>query len=178
MSSWVSKDIGALTGIDAENNANIISDYFRGKGWTVNAIAGLLANMQSESGLNPNRWENDEPYIGGYGLVQWTPYEKYSDWAGGEWESNYDLQLERIQYEVDSGLQWIATKRYPMSFKTFTQLRLSPYIMADIFLKNYERPDVIEQPMRCEQAYYWFKYLGGYYIPIWLMSKFKEKEKI
>ena len=49
--------------------------------WTDGAIAGMLANMQDESSVNPNRWENNTPYgvtVGGvpngYGLVQWTPH--------------------------------------------------------------------------------------------------------
>ena len=43
--------------------------------WTDGAIAGMIGNMQDESGMNPNRWEGGE--VGntsrGYGLVQWTP---------------------------------------------------------------------------------------------------------
>ncbi|MDE6948205.1 MAG: hypothetical protein K2O90_01620, partial [Limosilactobacillus sp.] len=52
------------------NNATYIHDYFINQGWTSNAIAGMLGNFVSESGLNPDLHQ----YGGGpgYGLAQWT----------------------------------------------------------------------------------------------------------
>ena len=38
-------------------NAQYICQYFSAKGWTLNAIAALLGNMQHESGLSPSIWE-------------------------------------------------------------------------------------------------------------------------
>lgn len=44
------------------NNANIIRSFFISKGWTINAICGMLGCMQGESTVNPafiqatNRW--------------------------------------------------------------------------------------------------------------------------
>ena len=53
MSSWISKN-AYLSRDEMENNALIIWSYFGGvKGWTRNAVAALLANMQSESTINP-----------------------------------------------------------------------------------------------------------------------------
>ena len=46
--------------------------YFMSKGWTAEAVAGLLGNQQVESTLNPGIWQDLTPG-GGWGLVQWTP---------------------------------------------------------------------------------------------------------
>jgi surface antigen len=53
-----------------ENNADIIIAYCRANGFNDKTIAGLLANMENESSINPLRQE-----VGGagFGLVQWTP---------------------------------------------------------------------------------------------------------
>lgn len=34
-------------------NATYIWNYLREQGWTLNAVAGMLGNMQSESSINP-----------------------------------------------------------------------------------------------------------------------------
>ena len=54
-------------------------------GWSDEAIAGMVGNMQHESGLNPWRWEGDhvDPlYQNGYGLPQFTPASGYLNIPG------------------------------------------------------------------------------------------------
>ena len=36
---------------DMTSNAKYIYNFFRAKGWTVQAICGMLGNMQGESGI-------------------------------------------------------------------------------------------------------------------------------
>ena len=36
-------------------NATYIWNYLREQGWTLNAVAGMLGNMQSESSINPRK---------------------------------------------------------------------------------------------------------------------------
>ncbi len=43
----------ALTRSQMEVNATYIWAYLRQQGWTMNAVAGILGNMQSESSINP-----------------------------------------------------------------------------------------------------------------------------
>lgn len=66
---WIAR-AGALTQSEMENNANIVIAYCRSKGYNDNSIAGLLANLENESTINPERQE-----VGGlgYGIAQWTP---------------------------------------------------------------------------------------------------------
>ena len=91
-----------------EVNAKYIYSYLSSEGWTLNAIAGILGNMQSESSINPGRWESDRvggnPDSHGYGLVQWTPYTKYTNWVSGD-PSTMDNNISRILYEVDNNIE-------------------------------------------------------------------------
>lgn len=168
---WISGNF-FLNQSQMENNATIMARFFTLRGWTKNAIAGMLGNMQTESSLNPGIWENLEPYAGGYGLVQWTPYTKYSNWAGDGWEDNGEKEMERIIYELENGLQWISTSKYPMTFEEFSVSTASPEELAQAWLYNYERPADLDQPQRSTQARAWFEFIGGIStIPIWLMFK-------
>ena len=181
MSSWISKN-AYLSRDEMENTALIIWSYFGGvKGWTRNAVAALLANMQSESTINPGIWESLDPYAGGYGLVQWTPYTKYSNWAGVGWQGNGSKQMERIIYEMNNNIQWIATAQYPMTFKAFSKSIDTPENLAYAFMYNYERPASLDQPQRRANARVWYEFLDGKpfdpvkpggKIPIWMLFKF------
>lgn len=168
-----------LSKSEMQNNADIMYAFFTEKGWTVNAISAMFGNMQTESTLNPGIWENLDPFVGGYGLVQWTPYTHYSEWAGDGWQDNGQKEMERIQYELENHLQWISTSLYPMTFREFSQSDKPPAYLAQAFLYNYERPAVKPQPARSKQAEYWYEYLAGHppvkQIPIWLLFKLKER---
>lgn len=157
-----------LTMEQMQVNAEYIWRALQNQGWTLNAVAGMLGNMQSESAINPGRWESDsvggDPTSHGYGLVQWTPYTKYTDWATSNgWldPSVMDGNLARINYEVANNLQWIPTQSYNYSFSDFKTSTDTPYNLGLAFLANYERPADPNQPIRGNQAEYWYEYLGG-----------------
>lgn len=145
-------------------NATYLYTALTEKGWTLNAIAGILGNMQAESAINPGRWQSDDVgnLNGGYSLVQWTPASKYIDWLpSGADASTMDNAISRILWEVENNQQWIATSSYNYSFKEFTQSTDTPYNLAMAFLANYERPEDPNQPIRGEYANNWYEYLGG-----------------
>lgn len=156
MSEWISGN-RFLSLTQMQNNAKIILGYFRQQGWTDNSIYGMLGNMQSESSINPGIWEGLKPYKGGYGLVQWTPYTKYSEWAGEGWQDNGQKEMERILWESQNEAQWRTdlSYSYKMTFAQYTKSTKSPAYLADVWLKNYERPAVINQPKRGTQAQAW-----------------------
>ena len=41
-----------------QGNALEVYKYFAGKGWTLNAIGGILGNMEKESNINPGLWQS------------------------------------------------------------------------------------------------------------------------
>lgn len=144
-------------------NAEYILNYLLPRGWTKNAICGMLGNMQSESTINPGIWQNlDEGNTSlGFGLVQWTPATKYLNWASANNlpPAEMDSQLKRILWEVENNEQWMNLRN--MTFKEFTKSKKSAYELAMIFLASYERPANPNQPERGTQAEYWFKNLKG-----------------
>ncbi len=143
-------------------NAQYIYDYLTAKGWTKNAICGMLGNMQTESTINPSIWQSldDSDPSGGYGLVQWTPSTKYTDWclSNGLVYSEMDSNLLRIEYEVANNLQWIHPT---MTFEDYTLSIDTPYNLGIMFLTYYERPLDPDQPTRGTQAEYWYNTLTG-----------------
>ena len=145
-------------------NAKYIYECLKDKGWTLNAVAGMLGNMQRESTLNPGIWQNNDVgnTTGGYGLVQWTPATKYIDWLlPGSDASTMDNNISRILYELENNLQWISTELYPMSFEEKKKSTGRPEDLASVFLYNYERAGVSAENERRENALNWYLYLGG-----------------
>ena len=181
-----------LTTAQQQNNALIITNYFRQRGWTDNAIAAMLGNMDVESnGLNPNQFENGFPVgtaSGGFGLVQWTPRTKYSNWAGADWESNYDKQLQRIQYELDNpGTQWSWRPGYT-PYITFEQFAVSTDTvdyLTGAFLYFYEGPldPGASIAWRRSLANNWYTFISGVpptpigNLPVWLLFKLRWQNK-
>lgn len=160
MSDWITGN-RYLSMTEMEHNAMLFFEIMSGYGFSLNAIAAMLGNIQTESSVNPGIWQDLKPFKLGYGLVQWTPYTNYSDWAGSGWEDNGDKECERIAYEFSHGLQYFPTKSYPLSASSFKTSDKSPAYLATAFLYNYERPANKNQPKRRTQAEYWFKFLSG-----------------
>lgn len=151
-----------LTEEESKKNWLAFWQFFKSKGWTANAVSGILGNSYYESTVNPNRWEGDIPFAEpvssrGYGLVQWTPWTKIINWLK---EKGYypDVskfgqgECERIQWEMENNQQWIATATYPESFRDFSVSTKDPYTLAIEFLANYERPADPNQPQRGTKA--------------------------
>ncbi len=146
-------------------NAQYILNYLRGKGWTKNAVCGMLGNMQTESTINPGIWQSLKVnnMNGGFGLVQWTPATKYIDWANSNnlAVANMDSELKRILYEVSNRLQFYSTSKYNMTFSQFTHSTESAYYLACAFLHNYERPaNASQDQTRGNQAANWYNTLN------------------
>jgi hypothetical protein len=146
-------------------NAQFILDFLLGRGWTKNAVCGMLGNMQSESSINFGIYEglDNTSSTNGFGLVQWTPNTKYFDWANANGYSGDHVngELNRILYEVENNLQWFGGYSSSMSFQQFTQSTETPEYLAEVFIKTYEHPANPDQPIRGTQARYWFDNLNG-----------------
>ena len=151
-------------------NAQYILNWFTDKGWSKNAICGMLGNMQSESTINPGIWEslNEGNVAGGFGLTQWTPATKLINWCQSFSPPmdyhDIESQCKRILWESQNEEQWVQNK--PMSFAEFTQSKDTPENLALVFISNYERPAEPNQPNRQTQARYWYDNLEGGDTPI------------
>lgn len=152
-----------LNEVEMKNNATIVYNELARRKWSINAIAGILGNMESESTINPAIWQslNEGNYSGGYGLVQWTPATNYINWATPK---GYDItdgykQLQWIDEETTSKGQWIPTAAYDFSFNDFKISNQSPEYLASAFLKNFERAGVEVEDERRSQARKWYIFL-------------------
>lgn len=126
--------------------------YTDSKDWSKESISALIGNMRHESSVNPNmyeygyNWNEDR----GFGLVQWTPRSKYWDWGAGNGYTEEELrsgdaQLDRIDYEVENNIQWIARESNfnGLTFKEFrtNSKDLSVDELTEAFTWGYERPN-------------------------------------
>ena len=165
-----------LTTAQMEVSAFYIYSALMDKGWTPQAIAGLLGNAQHESSINPGRWQSDSvgSLSSGYGLLQWTPATNYINWCGDQGRSDpseMDNAIDRIIYELENGLQYYPTDDYPGSFYQFTKSTASPYDLACAFAWNYERSYVVLYGTESEKealrqkrggsAQRWYSFLTG-----------------
>lgn len=174
MSNWIYNEYGPITASGVNNNAAIVRQKLEAAGWTLNAIAAILGNMQAESGLNPGAWEN---YMvgnlsGGFGLVQWTPATKLFDWQGGR-SVDGDKQISRILYEVANGLQYAAPKGEfkEKTFAEFVKSTKRPGYLAAEFMIAYERPlkqGWKQQIDRARMGEKWFTAISGASAGRWL----------
>ncbi|WP_285011080.1 phage tail tip lysozyme [Lactococcus garvieae] len=157
---------------DQEKNAWIVWQFLKSKGYTEQAAAGILGNMDQESGVMP-----DTDQIGGpaYGLVQWDgsayPLVPPATWNGREYVQNLmraagisgDYKIAKTQSQL---LEWcmfngqyILTSSYPYSVAQFKGLtNISTATTA--FEANFERP-AATHPERVQLAIKWYNKLHG-----------------
>lgn len=182
---WITKN-DYLTESEMQNNAYLIATYFLAAGWSVNAVAALLGNMEAESTINPGLWQNrvspfpSDPTYVGFGLTQWTPYTKFTNWAGTQYNSG-TKQCERIIWEFVNHEQYYPTANYPLTAAQFAVSDKSPEYLARTFLYNYERPQSPNPDKRGQLARKWYNYINKYpaapqpgdrKIPLWMLFKF------
>lgn len=165
---WIDGDAyNSVPGKEMKLNARYIWQYLGSRGWTLNAVAGILGNMETESHINPGMWQDGrvrgDPTSHGYSLVQWTPYTKYTEWCEERnlEPSDMDSALERIVWELENDQQYGKTSEYPLTFKEFSTSTKEAYWLGGAFLINYERPnEKYRDPVtRGNQAKRWYEYL-------------------
>lgn len=177
---------GPLNEEQAKNNADIIINYYRSINMADETIAGILGNIENESGFNPMRVEAGGG--GGYGLVQWTPQSvliNHCDILGLSPYTDGDNQLKCIVAEVQgnpsSVREWYTTagfiENYYPSGATDDMIGITGVEflqntmgwtadkMALMFMVGYERPaydpNVNHIDRRKADALKWYEYMGG-----------------
>lgn len=152
-------------GDEMTGNAYMVYSFFSKLGFTYEAIAGLLGNMQAESGINPGRWQNG--HGPGYGLVQWDPASNYLNWASGQGiniddaDQNGDGQCTLINLCESVG-QWLpnSSHGYTYTWAQFSQLTdVDTAVYA--FLWQYERPSQPHTENRITYAHYWYDIISS-----------------
>ena len=145
MSEFISVVSRPLTMTEMKINAEYIYNYLGSRAWSINAIAAMLGNFEAESTINPGRYQGDSINGSGWGLAQWTPYTKYTNWCdenGLVWH-HMDSALLRIIYEFENGVQYDNTPAdpdYGIKSQEFMTSTADASWLAGCFLMNYEKP--------------------------------------
>lgn len=150
---------------EMRNNAEIVFDYFYASGYSYNAICAILGNMQRESGVNPGIWENLTVDISrGFGLVQWTPSTKYTDWANANGYPIDDgtYQLQWINTVLDADGHWIQRQGYNITWEQFKASNQSVAYLTGAFYWNFENPNDGSLELRQVYAEEWNQYFQNY----------------
>jgi len=77
--------------------------FFESKGWTAAQAAGIVANLQSESGINASAVGDSGK---AYGIAQWHPDRQaaFARWAGHDIKgSTAEEQMAFVHYELTEG---------------------------------------------------------------------------
>lgn len=149
------------------SNAELIYDTLYDYGWSHLAICAALGNMIAESRMNPAQTQDGTRIggSGGYGLCQWTPSRKYTNWARQE---NHDIYLAGYQLEFlnDTGsADWIINPDYSYNitwneFINYTGPNDSEWL-AMAFFRNYERGAYLPTYRQTSASWY-DQYFNGY----------------
>lgn len=106
--------------------------FFMGMGWSKDQAAGIVANLQRESGMRANAvGDNGQAY----GIAQWHPDRQanFAKWAGKDIRnSTVEEQMRFVNYELTQG----AERRAGMLLRAAQSAEMAGIVMS----KHYERP--------------------------------------
>lgn len=149
-----------------------IWNFLGSKGFTEIAVAGIMGNMQAESGFISNNVENrytnetgigDEEYTqmvddgtftreefakdgAGYGLVQFTYYTYKEDL----WDLSKSLGVSISDRDLQLDYLWTQIQKYQAEMNQITDI----YEAAVYFQTEFERPEVIDDTTKATRAGY------------------------
>lgn len=187
MAVWHVAKYGAFgrTSTEAQDNAKMVYSTLNALGWTLEAVCGVLGNVESESGYNPWRWQGDnvlnsyDDYLidnqlgHAYGLVQFDPAGKYIRNATGiggygpnfnnRVGSSFDGQAQLTYINDHADYIPRPDLGYPLTYSQYKTVSISDYTIAYItrtWFTNYERGTWDDG--RIYAAEYWWAYLNGW----------------
>ena len=146
----------------AEGNAQVIWNYFKYKGLSDAATAGILGNIQAESSFNPAAVEIGSGI--GYGLIQWsfdrrTALEAAAQ-AQGVDPSDLQFQLEYLWKESVDPNSSYGKELSAAGFYDSNNPSDAAYLFHSIVEKSNDSYDAIKNN-RCRTAEQWYNQLKG-----------------
>lgn len=120
--------------------------FLKANGYSDAAAAGIMGNIQAESGFRPDAIEASTGE--GHGLCQWSFGRKtnlfsYAAKKGKKW-SDIDVQLDFLMTELNNGYRFFSSKE----FKKTTDCKWA----ADQFVRKFERPANVDATSLVRQA--------------------------
>lgn len=189
----------SLYGTEQSDNAQMIAEALAGSvhNITKEAASGIIGNMTSESFLNPGQWEmgyNMAP-SSGFGLGQWTPSTKFSNWLGTTNPAQMqqgDKQIEFLllnnpnqwsSYYVDMNTGYSSYYGFYVpilpTIEDYFHSTASVADLAKAWMVYWERPAPGGENQRVANAEYWFDHIDYHArAPIWLIAKASQNWRI
>ena len=195
---WIASDV-YLNQQYRDENARLIAYYLMNLGWTREAVAGILGNMDVESTMNPALIEGrgyhtlpDNNTVlaittqTGVGLVQWTGTtptapagQKLASFAIRYNKNWYDgeLQCFRLEREYDEDLQFDhgTVDGVSWDWQTYVVSTETPEQLAKVWQYLYERGGTDTQT-RQQKARYYYNLIGSKVTP-WLLFLVANRRK-
>ena len=142
----------AANGAGISSNASYAMNYFISRGWSIQQAAGIVGNLQAESGKNLSLSAVGD---GGkaFGIAQWHPNRRtvYERTFGKPWaQTSLDDQLGFIQWELNNSDNVSGN----LNKNAGTALRNSTTVSqaATIFDAQYERSSGAHRQKRIDNA--------------------------
>ena len=146
-----------------DSTTKAIWKFFRDNGFSEEATAGIMGNMQAESGIDPTRLQVGGP---AKGIVQWeggrfTNMVNYAQSKGRDW-TDLMSQLEFVLMEMkDSRVTfWKSNAKYCNNIEEFKKLKNVQQATHD-FEEAFERAGVKALEKRYQYASYYYKAFSG-----------------
>lgn len=195
---WIATDV-YLGQSRRDDNARLIFAYLTNLGWTPQAVAGILGNMDVESTMNPALIEgrgvstliDNNTCLAinastGVGLVQWTGHtptppagQKLASFAIRYNKNWYDgeLQCFRLERECDEDLQFDhgTVDGVSWDWQSYIASEETPEQLAKVWQYLYERGGSDTQT-RQDKARYYYRLCTRNMIAILLMAYRRRKE--
>lgn len=136
--------------------------FFRERGYSDAATAGIMGNLQQESGIDPTRYQNNGGP--GRGLAQWTVnqrhavLEKFANDMGRDW-TDLEAQCLFIDSEINGSQKNYFKKQCGSvdNFKALTDVAEA----VTVFEKAYERAGSPNFEKRIEYGTYYYNQFSG-----------------
>ena len=143
--------------------------FFVADGYTKEAVAGMMGNVQQESSFDPAVVESNPNSVdarGGYGLIQWTGGRRVRLEEAAKKQkrpvNDIQFQLEHMKMELDEGHNWMSIVEGDNEKYTFDKFRKTNDIefAMHAFCWMFERPErgpKANVPLRLEFAHKYYK---------------------
>lgn len=134
-SNWTSAywTLGNYSSADVTDNATEVYNTLTSAGWTHNAACAVIGNLIHEStGINPGQFEGGhyEDWNYGFGIGQWTPGTKISDYCGSQSQGIADDGAMQLSFLLNTPSQWNTYFLNPDGTSQYYNLSGLPYITS------------------------------------------------
>lgn len=159
-------------------------NYFKTQGFSDEATAGILGNLEAESGMDPTKLQSGKGPAAG--ICQMEKYKDYStrwgkmaklaesrgrDWTDLESQLDFMMQDMPSQFKQFTGkthtysngtVTWWPEKMTLDQFKTLTDIAKC----TEIFMRVFERPSIPHLERRVNSAKTYYNQFSGKYTPV------------